>query len=238
MILGYEYGLDRIYDRAFIEKKKLEPDFPREYGLMYMGRVGNLLSPLVIDKAIAMGEQLKDIPVSQYTVKHVGVDSGFGSSNTAIVVTEDLLKDKGKIRVICAEEFGNHNPSDICSLLFDLYRKWTNCYFWIDGANRGFVTQLKIAFGESTNYENRNLTISPNTMLVLPVNFATSHKEMVSHLHMLMTKGYIAIPKKYDKLLTSLRTAIVNELSLDKQETSYSDSFDSFRLALKGYKFN
>ncbi len=51
LFLGYQYGLDRIYDRAFIEKKKLEPDFAREYDLMYLGRIGNLFSPLQIDSA-------------------------------------------------------------------------------------------------------------------------------------------------------------------------------------------
>ena len=58
---------------------------------------------------------------------------------------------------------------------------------------------------------------------------------MISHLYLLINKGYLAIPKKYDKLLTSLRTAQANEYSLDKEQTSYSDSLDALRLSLKGY---
>ncbi|HVD08955.1 MAG TPA: hypothetical protein VNB67_10955, partial [Nitrososphaeraceae archaeon] len=38
---------------------------------------------------------------------------------------------------------------------------------------------------------------------------------------------------KYDKLITSLRTAYANELSLDKKQTSYDDLLDALRLALK-----
>ena len=46
---------------------------------------------------------------------------------------------------------------------------------------------------------------------------------MLSNLHVVVSKGYLAIDTKYDKLLTSLRTAYANELSLDKEQTSYND---------------
>ena len=50
--LDYTYGLDKIYDRVFIEKMKLQPEFEREMNCRYLGRVGNLLSPLKIDKQL------------------------------------------------------------------------------------------------------------------------------------------------------------------------------------------
>ena len=37
LLLDYTYGLDKIYDRAFIDKKKKEPEFAREYDLQYLG---------------------------------------------------------------------------------------------------------------------------------------------------------------------------------------------------------
>ena len=50
--------------------------------------------------------------------------------------------------------------------------------------------------------------------------------------------GRIAInPDKFDKLITSLRTAVDNDGVLDKESTSYNDIFDAFRLALKFYHF-
>ena len=60
---------------------------------------------------------------------------------------------------------------------------------------------------------------------------------MLSNLHAIISKGYLAINEKHDKLITSLRTAYANELSLDKQQTSYSDLLDGLRLALKAYNF-
>lgn len=51
----------------------------------------------------------------------------------------------------------------------------------------------------------------------------------------MISKGYLAIEEKHDKLLTSLRTAYAEELNLKKEQTSYSDLLDGLRLSLKGY---
>ena len=72
-------------------------------------------------------------------------------------------------------------------------------------------------------------------MKVLPVLFAAEHKHMLSQLAMLASKSYLGIPKEFDKLIISLRTAYITELSLGKEMTSYSDSLDSSSLAVKMY---
>ena len=51
----------------------------------------------------------------------------------------------------------------------------------------------------------------------------------------MISKGYLAIEEKHDKLLTSLRTAYAEELNLKKEQTSYDDLLDALRLALIGY---
>jgi len=51
----------------------------------------------------------------------------------------------------------------------------------------------------------------------------------------MVNEGYLAIPDKYEKFIISLRTAQAKEYSLDKEQTSYSDSLDALRLSLKGY---
>lgn len=61
---------------------------------------------------------------------------------------------------------------------------------------------------------------------------------MLSHLMAIVSKSYLGIPQKYDKLITSLRTAYAKELSLNKEQTSYDDLLDGLRLALKGYQIN
>ncbi|MGA8917027.1 MAG: hypothetical protein WB474_13655 [Nitrososphaeraceae archaeon] len=46
----------------------------------------------------------------------------------------------------------------------------------------------------------------------------------------------MAISAKYDKLLISLRTAQANDLSLEKEATSYDDILDATRLSLRCYR--
>jgi hypothetical protein len=46
----------------------------------------------------------------------------------------------------------------------------------------------------------------------------------------------VAIHPDFEKLLTSLRTAVANEYKLDKEQTSYNDILDAFRLSLQFYK--
>jgi hypothetical protein len=65
------------------------------------------------------------------------------------------------------------------------------------------------------------------------VSFAAEHKQMLLYLVMMISKEYLCIPKEYDKLAIALSTAYANELSLDKEKTSYSDLLDAPRLACK-----
>jgi hypothetical protein len=48
----------------------------------------------------------------------------------------------------------------------------------------------------------------------------------------------IAIHPKFDKLLTGLRTAVANEYRLDKEQSSFNDLTDAFRLSLIFFKRN
>ena len=95
---------------------------------------------------------------------------------------------------------------------------------------------MKVAFNESLNWETSKRDPNPEAWKVLPVNFATENIQMLAHLHMLVNKEYLAIPEQFDKLIISLRTAYAKEYSLDKEQTSYSDSIDALRLACKMYK--
>ena len=96
------------------------------------------------------------------------------------------------------------------------------------------VNLLKIRWDESLTWETSQ-SFGPNTR-IRPVNFLTEHKNMLSNLHAIITKSYLAIDEKHDKLITSLRTAYAEELNLKKDQTSYSDLLDALRLALKGYQ--
>ncbi|MGA8564432.1 MAG: hypothetical protein WB587_06725 [Nitrososphaeraceae archaeon] len=90
------------------------------------------------------------------------------------------MKEESKIRVLYAEEFEHANPQDIVDLCFNLYRRHWNTWFFVDGTNRAFVNLMKVAFDESLSWDKDS--VNPDLMRVLPVNFSTEHKNMLSHL--------------------------------------------------------
>jgi hypothetical protein len=80
-------------------------------------------------------------------------------------------------------------------------------------------------------------------MIVVPVPFSVEGAHMLQHAKWLLEEteedgsSLIAIhKKKFDKLITALRTAVANEYKLDKEVTSYDDILDAFRLSLQFYK--
>ena len=229
-----------ITDLEQILKKINEPEFPREYQGLYLGKVGNLFTQNQISECNQLGQQYKDIPISRYTLKSVGIDPGFSSSATGIIVLEHIKPEltEDKIRVIESRLIEKGDPNQIVNLCWDIWKRngYVNTVFWIDGSNRAMVNLLKIRYDERLTWESTQ-TFGPNTR-IRPVNFSTEHRNMLSNLHAMISKGYLAIEEKHDKLITSLRTAYAEELNLKKEQTSYSDLLDALRLALKGYQIN
>jgi len=195
-----------------------------------------LLFGTYIENCINLGLEysIDKIPVSLYTLESVGLDPGFSSSASGIVVLEHI-KDEDKIRVIENHLIEKGDPNQIVNLCWDIWKRngFMNTLFFIDGSNRAMVNLLKIRWDESLNWESKQ-SFGDN-IKIRPVNFSTEHKDMLSNLHAIISKGYLAIPKEHDKLLTSLRTAYAKELDLQKDQTSYNDLLDGLRLSMKGY---
>ena len=134
---------------------------------------------------------------------------------------------KTNIIVRFAEEYDKANPQTIVGICHKVYRDNWNTLFFVDGPNRGAVNLMKVAFDESLDWDTKD--VSPELMKIIPVNFTTEHKSMLSHLHVMINKNHLAISKQHEKLITSLKTAYAREYSLDKEQTSYSDSLDAFK---------
>lgn len=151
--------------------------------------------------------------------------------------SEHIKTDNGEhmIRVIDSHLIDKGDPNQIVELCWDIWKKYNymNVLYWIDGSNRAMVNLLKIRWQESLSWES-NESFGSNVK-IRPVNFNTEHKNMLSNLHALVSKSFLAIDPKFDKLITSLRTAYAEELNLKKDIGSYSDLLDALRLALKGY---
>jgi terminase large subunit-like protein len=176
----------------------------------------------------------------------MGIDPGYGSSAFGIVVTEWA---DGIVQILYAEEYHRPDYNEMLSLVYGLMSKYQVDKVYIDGANPSFIKSLKLQIGEDADYDKvisryRSEWFGDEAALadmkIVPVNFNKEHKAMLGHCKMILENegGRIAInPNKFDNLITSLRTAVDNDGTLDKESTSYNDIFDAFRLALKFYHF-
>ena len=247
LFLDYMWGLDKIYTKSEIEKAKQSPSFPREYELQYLGLIGNVFSQLSIENCQKIAYSPDNI--NQNAKKSIGVDAGFGSSKFAIVVTQFV---DGKIQVIFAEEYERPNFAAMINRIWEIKQQCgyiSNIY--VHDANPEVWESLKREFDE--RYDNQyvrdqfaycrkyNLHIE-DRVIVVPVPFSVEGAKMLQHTKWLMEEteedgsSLIAIDNRFDKLLTSLRTAVANEYKLDKEVTSYDDLLDAFRLSLTFYK--
>jgi hypothetical protein len=182
--------------------------------------------------------------------KSIGIDPGFGSSEFAIVATQ--LVD-GKIQVIHAEEYERPDFSDMISELWSLKQQLghvTNIY--VDAANPVVWQSLKREFDEPFDqqhvkekfaYARKYKLHVEDSMFIVPVPFAIEGAKMLQHTKWLLDEkeedgsSLLAIDReRFHKLVTALRTAVANEYRLDKEQTSYNDILDAFRLALQFYK--
>jgi hypothetical protein len=152
------------------------------------------------------------------------------------------------IQILHAEEYHRPDYNEMLSTPYSLMSKYDVDKIYIDGANPSFIKSLKLQIGEDADYDKviaryRSEKLGYNwsqNMRITPVNFNTEHKAMLGHCKMILENdgGRIAInPDRFDKLITSLRTAVDNDGTLDKEATSYNDIFDAFRLAMKFYRF-
>jgi hypothetical protein len=76
-------------------------------------------------------------------------------------------------------------------------------------------------------------------MFVIPVAFSKEHKSMSPHCKEMLEyqQGHMAIHPRFNKLITSIRTAVEKgDGSLDKDATSFDDCFDAFRLSLQFWR--
>jgi hypothetical protein len=240
--LPYDYGLGKIYSKEDIDKAKQSVSFEREFNLKYLGKQGNLFTDLQVKQCEALGQQYDTlkIPVSQFTLKSVGCDFGWSSSETGIVVLEHIQHEaKHIIRVIDCHLIEKGDPNAVVNLCWDIYKRhnFMNTAYFVDGSDRSMVKLLKIRWQESLYWDNVKDFGHNSNIKIRPVNFSSEHKNMLGHLHSIASKGYLAIDPKYKELVTSLRTAFAQELSLDKKQTSYDDLLDALRLSLKAFEF-
>ncbi|HSA74346.1 MAG TPA: hypothetical protein VLD84_10375 [Nitrososphaeraceae archaeon] len=143
---------------------------------------------------LGLGYSVDKIPVSQYTLKSVGIDPAFSSSAFGLVTLEYIKTDKDIIMVVDCHLIERADPNQMVELCWDIWKKhgFMNTLFYIDGSNRAMVNLLKIKWNESLDWET-NDELSPELVKIIPVNFNTQHKNMLGNLHAVISKDILPL---------------------------------------------
>jgi hypothetical protein len=229
----YDALREGLVTQQFIDKARLELGhlFPQTYEASFTIGAGDIFEPGIIERAVELGNQLKDIPISPYTLKVLAVDPAYGgSSKTALLLAEHLQQ--GKVIVRYTEQFARPDPRDIANRIFEIHRQQLmNTWILVDSSEPGLIKELRVSFNEDTDPESNE----PSMHKVIAVNFREG-KEMLSNLRMLMYKELIAIPSEHQDLIKGLLTAKVDSnFNLSKQETQNDDLVDCLRMLTKAY---
>jgi len=231
---NYEIGLDKIYTRRFIEREKQNPEFEREYNLKYLGKIGNVFPPHTIENALNLGD-IYDPEKQSINIyaQHLG---GIDPESEAAVYIGEWMPMEETVRIVKWRKFTrNVTPSELADYAHQLYREIPNLWFFVDGANRMFVNEIKTRFGEYLGWDQTK-KVSTSNNKIIPVYFGREHKEMLRKLYNFMTKGKVAIPRDCKELEIALRTAWATDWDLDKDQTVNSDDLDALRLLLTPLK--
>jgi hypothetical protein len=241
LFLDYTYGIDKIYTREEIALAQKSPSFEREYNLKYLGKVGNVFHTLDIEAAMvtqAQGQEMLDWSTNVMIGRSMGIDVAWGeTSKLAIVITQYR---NNKVEVFFAESFDKPQMNEIIKHILQLKQKHHITKVYVDGANPEVIREIKRRIGEFESYHyytEEQLWLMRTGDMQIPVSFQKRHREMLQWTYTLMSKRFIRIHPSLQKLIVSLRTAIVIDAwKLDKQQTSHDDILDSFRLSLCNYE--
>jgi hypothetical protein len=155
--------------------------------------------------------------------------------------------------VIEAEEYERPDFNDMTNRVWEIKQQHqidpNNLTIYCDAANPEIWQSLKrmlnephakqYVFDKLAYYKKNNINpAGPGGMKVIPVPFNINGAQMLQHTKSLLEdkENLVAIDKRFDKLLTSLRTAVANEYRPTKEDTSYHDILDAFRLSLQLYQ--
>lgn len=239
--------VDLAIAEGVVSKEQIEEYkamFGREYPALFEAEFiavgGNLFDIKDVERCEVLGRKVDWLNPNIMAEKSMGVDPGFGSSNTGIVVTQAA---NGQVEVIYAQEFKNSTHTRMLQHCWELGSRYGVKKIFVDASTTSFVRDLKAMFGEREDFEEQMKTAKrmklpySRFMKVVPTSFAKHGDEMLSGLCKLVEAGKLAIPERImgsEVLMQQMRSAIVIAGSLDKSKSEL-DCLDALRLATTFY---
>ena len=222
------------------ERQRLGYLYPQYYQAEFLEGSGNLFLISSIDRAVQLGEQFNPEEFRQSSIKIITVDQGYSSSKFVILVIE-WNRERRQLRVLHGEEHQSPQFEFMINRVLQLRKQFGNVLniFYDSTSRQEFGTALKTKIDEVSYWPKvkqimeesirRGIPVEKR-MVVVPVIFNTESKlQMSAKLQQILddSQGLIAIPIRFDKLITSLKSAVFdNRGILDKNISLNNDWLD------------
>jgi hypothetical protein len=254
LYMDYTVALDKLFTLDEINNaKRTSPAFEREFNLSFTHSIGNVFSTASIEQAIQLGR----LPgASQLQIggrRSMGIDIGFSTSKTAIVVLQAYAN---RLQVIYSSEHEKPSHEALVHYIVRLYREYRVSNIYIDSFGVSLIGSVKSLLNEpSRNYQEDmdNLekqhpyTPMQRLRVVIPIAWNKYHREMLQNLKMFLDDDRLGIDghtgmvqideQKHQTVLAALRGASADEWDLVKQDSPANDTLDALMAACHHYKY-
>ena len=162
LFFDYHYGLEGdypIYSKKQLELARKSPDFPREFEGKYLGQIGNVISPVAINRCVSLGEEMaKTTPIDNWDISAryvMGVDAAWGGGSKFAVVIARYVN--GKVQIIHSSEMQRPVFQDAIN---EIKRLVSKCHYGngiqnitLDASNVEVYTTLCQIYGQPTSLQ-------------------------------------------------------------------------------------
>lgn len=247
--IDYTRSLGKLLDPSHIQHlKESSPSFESEFCCRFgFTKAGNMLRSKSLDDAIARSYSIEETTANINSPKSMGIDygqtgtKGLGGGMACVVTAwED-----GIVKVLAAKLWVNAEYNEVLEEIRSMIQLYDSVKVWADGSAVSFIRSLKLIpeVDEDPSYQAVIKMYSQmkgvdwsNNMRVIPVNWVRHQVPMINNLQMLFNQNAIAVSPTLDKLVIALRTAVTENMRLQKDLSQYNDLTDSLFLACLEYE--
>lgn len=230
MKLHYLVGLHSIFTEREIEEQKKAPGFDQEYGLQYMGGIGNFFIPASIN-ACVMDYSLT--PVKE-AITLMGVDTGYTEGSLFAITIWSWFAYK----LWCM--FAYQKLAPLGEEMIQLIKQKRHEYYvdkiLVDGSDPEFIYRMKAELREYPIDYHKIDEERYRYMICEPVPFTKMQYEFLVHDREMLNNQCVRIHPSMVDLQIGFKSAYVEIDDYKKDKSANADLVDSSSMVWKRFK--
>jgi hypothetical protein len=230
--LLWTVGLFTIYTQREIDEQKEAPAFDQEYGLQYLGGIGNFFNVASVDSCVVQNYNPNQ-PIRE-AITICGIDTGYSTGSQFGIVIWSWFK--FLLWCMYARGFTRPKSTDMIQLLKSLRHQYYVDKFLVDGSDPSFIYDFKESLQEwPVDYHNVDQE-NYRFMKVEPVPFTKMQYEFLVHDRSMLDKRAVRIHSTQTNLQIAFKSAWVEIDKFIKDKSSNTDLLDASSMIFKRFK--